>query len=496
MAEQPNVLLVTVDQWPGPLLGIDGQEDMDTPTLNQFARCGVRFGNAVSECPICIPARRSLMTGTSARVHGDRHFQPSLTRPETPLLADVFRDDGYQTGAVGKLHVYPPRDRMGFEDVQSLEEGRGQLGGPDDWEIWLADRGFAGQAYTHGMSNNDYQFCPWHLPEQCHPTVWATQQMCRMIQRRDPTRPAFWHLSHVAPHPPIVPPQSMLSHYAMRDVEPPFMGSWADDEDALPVALRHVREYWEALSPTRLQEMKRAFYAQCTYIDHQLRVVIGTLRESLLLDNTIILVTSDHGDMLGDHGLYAKRLMYRKSVNVPMILMGVKNEPRITPGNRDMRLAGMQDVMPTLLDLAGIPVPDSCTGLSLVGDEKHDTMYCEALENYCATRMITDGRWKLIWYPAGNHIQLFNIESDPNELTDLAADPASASTRDRLTTALVNELYGDDLNWIEGNKLIGFETEMGTSRNPFVHDRGLMGQRGLHSPEQPPDDPSKIVGAG
>lgn len=495
MSKQPNVLLVTVDQWPGPLLGIDGQDDIDTPTLNQLARCGVRFSNAVSECPICIPARRSLMTGTSARVHGDRRFQPALTRPSTPLLADVFREAGYQTGAVGKLHVYPPRDRMGFEDVQLLEEGRGQLGGPDDWDIWLTDQGYPGQGFTHGMSNNDYQFCPWHLPEACHPTAWATQQMCRMVQRRDPTRPAFWHLSHMAPHPPIVPPQSMLSHYATRDVELTFNGSWADQEDSLPVALKHVRNYWPALSAPRIKEMKRAFYAQCTYIDHQLRVVIGTLRENLLLDDTIILVTSDHGDMLGDHGLYAKRLMYRKSVNVPMILMGVKNDKRITPGTKDIRLAGLQDVMPTLLDLAGLPISDRCTGLSLVGDEKRDTMYCEALEDHCATRMITDGRWKLIWYPAGNHIQLFDMESDPNELTDLSKEASTELILDRLTTKLVGELYGVDLSWIKDNCLIGFDSDLSTSR-PFTHDRGLMGQRGLHYPEQPLDDPAKIVGAG
>ena len=215
----PNVILVTADQWPGALLGLAGRSDIDTPTLDRIGGTGIWFPNAFSECPICIPARRSLMTGTAPRQHGDRVFQPALSKPDLPHLADVFRNAGYQTGAVGKLHVYPPRDRIGFEEVLSFEEGRPQLVGPDYWDIWLADRGYAGQGYAHGMSNNGYEFRPWHLPEDCHPTVWQAQQMCRMIQRRDPTRPQFWYLSFNFPHPPIVPPASYLSLYSGRSVD-------------------------------------------------------------------------------------------------------------------------------------------------------------------------------------------------------------------------------------------------------------------------------------
>ena len=115
---RPNVLLVTVDQWPARFLGIDGRNDILTPTLDQLARNGVRFINAYSECPVCIPARRTLMTGASARRHGDRVFQPALEMPSNlPTLASCFREGGYQASAVGKLHVYPPRDRIGFDDV-------------------------------------------------------------------------------------------------------------------------------------------------------------------------------------------------------------------------------------------------------------------------------------------------------------------------------------------------------------------------------------------
>jgi len=483
----PNILLVTADQWPGSLLGCAGREDIDTPTLDRIAANGTRFVNAHSECPICIPARRSLMTGTSPRVHGDRVFQPALPVPDLPHLARLFRDAGWQTGAVGKLHVYPPRDRIGFEEVISYEEGRPQLGGPDDWEIWLSDKGHAGLGHAHAMSNNGYEVRPWHLPEDTHPTVWQARQMCRMIQRRDPTRSQFLYLSFNFPHPPIVPPQSYLSMYAGRAMQPAAQGDWNGD---LPPALERVRRAWPALAPDRLAEVRRAFHAQCTLIDHQLRLVIGTLREQEMLDDTIILFTSDHGDMLGDHGLFAKRVMLAGSAEVPMLLMGRKGCDRVGLGTDD-RLACMADIMPTLLDLAGLPVPPTCTGRSLVGATRRETLYCEALEGQGAMRMITDCRWKLIWYPAGNRVQLFDRQEDPAETRDLADVPEHVATRRRLEEALVAELYGTDLDGVTEGRLTGIEAAPVTTHP----GRDLNGQRGLHYPEPPKGDPGRVVGA-
>jgi len=114
---RPNVLLICVDHWPGNLLGSARHPCVMTPTLDQLAANGVRFSNAYSTTPVCIAARRGLMTGMTARSHGDRSFNESLPMPDVPTLAGTFSDAGYQTYAVGKLHVYPQRDRIGFGDV-------------------------------------------------------------------------------------------------------------------------------------------------------------------------------------------------------------------------------------------------------------------------------------------------------------------------------------------------------------------------------------------
>ncbi|MDE0200332.1 MAG: sulfatase-like hydrolase/transferase, partial [Caldilineaceae bacterium] len=298
--DAPSVLLISTDHWPAHLMAGAGHPAVRTPTLDSLAGAGVRYTNAYAECPVCIPARRTLMTGTTTRTHGDRVFKVQEPMPQLPTVAQTFRNAGYQAYAVGKLHVFPQRDRIGFDDVILAEEGRPILGAIDDYELWLGEEGHPGRSFAHGMSNNEYSYRPWHLSEETHVTNWATDQMCRMIRRRDPTRPGFWFLSYCHPHPPLVPLEWYYNLYRDVDIPLPHQSAWSQDFDNLPYPLQMIQtRYGNTFSDEELQGIHRAFYALCTHIDHQLRRVIGTLREERLLDNTIICFTSDHGDMLG-----------------------------------------------------------------------------------------------------------------------------------------------------------------------------------------------------
>jgi arylsulfatase A-like enzyme len=479
MSNRPNVLLVSTDHWPASLFGGMGHPAIQTPTLDQLAKNGIRFTNAYSECPVCIPARRTLMTGTTPRTHGDRVFKETLKMPSLPTLAQTFRNNGYQAFAVGKLHVYPQRDRIGFDDVILAEEGRTQFDAVDDYELFLGDQGYAGHMFSHGMNNNDYLNRPWHLPEHCHVTNWATWQMARTIQRRDPGKPGFYFLSYCHPHPPLDPLQCYLDMY--RDIDPPmpYQGTWT--QNPLPYALKVRALEWESFTDYQIKSALRAFYALCTHIDHQLRVVIGTLREERLLENTIILFTSDHGDMLGNHGQWAKRLFYEDSASVPMILMGTANDNRVGHHRIDNRLVGWADVMPTLLGLAGIDIPDTVEGLSMVGNQKRDYLYGECSEGLNATRMIHDGRHKLIYYPVGNHTQVFDLQTDPKELHNLSDSPDHAHIKNHLTQCLISELYGGDETWVQNGQLVGLPDHTYAPKP----NRGLSGQRGSHWPVPP-----------
>ncbi len=482
----PNVLLIVTDHWSANLLGAAGHPVIRTPTLDQLAKCGTRFSNAYSEHPVCIPARRSLMTGTSAREHGDRTFQARLPMPaHLPTMAQAFRDAGYQAYGVGKTHAYPQRDRLGFDDILMDDEGRTHHGVTDDYEIFLGDKGYLGRQFGHGISNNGYGATSWHLPEEAHATNWATEQMCRVIRRRDPTRPAFWYLGYRHPHPPLVPPQRFLEFYRDVELDTAYSGDWTEADD-LPLTLQAFRARY-GLSLAEAQWARRHFYALCTQIDQQVGLLIGTLREEGQLDSTILLFTSDHGESLGNHGIWAKQNFYESSANVPMLLIGVKDCPRVATGRVDDRLVCLADVMPTLLDLLGIEVPDTVTGRSMLRRPR-DHLYGEFGEGELSSRMIRSGRFKLIYYPAGNHRQLFNLEDDPQELADLAGQPEHAGVLARLEGLLINSLYGSDLDWVRGRRLTG----MPNRRYRPAPNRGLGLMRG-HQWPVPPVNPDGLM---
>jgi len=478
MSEKPNVLLICTDHWPGRLLGCEGHQSVMTPTIDRMAMNGVRFSNAYSACPVCVPARRTLMTGLSARGHGVRNNNPR-PMPDVPTVAQCFREQGYQTAAVGKLHVNPQRSRLGFQDVLLCEEGRhSEEMSADDWEMYLAERGLAGQEYASGGTQNDYVVTPWHLADDCHPTNWASREMCRTIRRRDPSRPGFWYLSFISPHPPLWPLESYLNRYLARRVDAPYHGDWVEffSKQAPP----SIHSKMEGLATSGASQetidlARRAFYAMMTHIDDQIRVVLGTLREEGLLGNTILAFTSDHGDMLGNHGMWAKCLYYEGAAKVPFVVVPPRSIDIGPRGRRDDRLVELRDMMPTLLDLAGLPVPETVEGLSVFSEDDRESLFGEYGNGLSATRMVRDQRHKLIYYPCGNCFQLFDLSEDPDELHDLAGQEQSRGVLEKLQKQLASELdQGDREAWLKDGEWQGLPLP---EREPLT-DFSYGGQRG------------------
>ena len=298
--------------------------------------------------------------------------------------------------------------------------------------------------------------------------------MCHTIQRRDPTRPAFWYCSFAAPHPPVVPPAAYLDMYDDAELPLPAVAEWAARFEDWPYALRARYHGNLQMSDREIRQALRGFYAQCTYIDHQIRLLIGVLREEGDLDNTVLMFTSDHGDMLGQHRLWGKPPLYDGAAAVPLILVPTADDQRVGHHRIDDRLACLRDVMPTLLDLCGIDCPATVEGQSLVADARRSSLYAEVFDGDPAIRMLRDDRHKLVWYPVGNRVQLFDLEHDPAELDDLAGEPGHSDVQERLTAELVAHLYGSDLEWTRDGQLIG-EPDRAFEIPP---NRGLSAQRG------------------
>lgn len=470
--KKKNVVFICTDEWPGQLFGHRGRKDIMTPTIDFLADNGVMMENAYSECPVCIPARRSLMTGLTPEHHGDRVYSDTMKMPSHQTLADAFSTAGYQAVAVGKLHVYPQRDRIGFDDVILLEEGRSEFGVTDDYEIWLGENGKPGEQFMHGMGNNTYYTRPWHLDEKAHETSWVTRQAMRQIARRDPVRPLFLYVSYTYPHPPLVPLQIFLDKY--RDIQPekPIADDWKEDW-----IIKQFRDIAAPYCEREREDAIRAFFAQCTNIDYSIRLIIGALREHGLLDDTIIVFMSDHGDMLFDHDMVAKRLFYESSASVPLIFSG---RPMLEYRGKgyEKKLCQICDVMPTLLDLCGIECADEMDGIPIFSEQKRDYIFGEIGDDVKATRMIRDEKYKLVYYPAGNVSQLFDMENDRREEHDLARDVVYADVLHSLQDILIKNLHGSDCAWVKNGHLEGYDAAEGKKIPNF----GLLNQRGIHWP--------------
>lgn len=450
--DRPNVLLICCDQLRADWLSCNGHPIVMTPQIDALATEGVNFRRALSECPVCIPARRILMTG-----RGPYHIgmdDTSLPFTLGPKVAEMMTRAGYQTFAAGKMHTTPPRNRLGFEEIQLNEEGRrGEGMERDDYEMFLEDNGYAHRAYTHGMGNNQYGMRLSPLPEAFTTTHWTAQKAMEFVVRRDPLRPFFLYVSFDKPHPPVTPPQEYYELY--RDVEfpQPVWGEWLAGKTTRRITTRRTKHLWDFWkdNPLMVQQTLRGFAAMITHIDSMIGVLLGTLREAGLLENTLVIFTADHGDQLFDHGSFAKSDFFRGAANVPFIVRPPKGWGKRVGTRRDAvdthTPVGLMDVMPTILDICDVEIPETVQGQSvakrLVDDEAPFRTY--SFGKSSAGYAVNDGTMKYQWYSDSGIELLFNQDEDPGDLHDLSEDPASQATLERMRRELIQWMstHGD-----------------------------------------------------
>jgi arylsulfatase A-like enzyme len=451
MRPPPNILLVIADQWRADCLGFDGHPVVETPHLDELFCEGIHFRQAYSACPTCIPARAALMTGLSPAGHGRRGYKDGVPWEYPVTLAGQLAAAGYHTQCVGKMHVHPARNLLGYHHVVLHD---GSLGihrrAPQDYD-YTDDYRRALRAETHGRADvrdtglgvNSWVVKPWPYPEHLHPTNWVATESIEFLRRRDPTKPFFLTTSFVRPHPPFDPPESCLRRYEQKPLPPPALGEWAEREDPDRSGLRASfgRGRVDAVQSDRA---RRAYFALISQIDAQLNRVLLELKDQGVDHNTLILFLSDHGELLGDHNLWAKALPYDGSARIPCIL-----RPPPSWGLRGQRVnqnvVELRDVLPTLVEAAGGVVPASVEGRSLLpfvhgGDDPGWRTYVHGEHEFGdeSNHWLTDGTEKYIWFPHRGVELLFDLVADPRELRNLAsAQPdRTAVWRDRLLAHL------------------------------------------------------------
>ena len=455
----PNILLIMTDQQRGDCMGLDPHSPpcLQTPNLDWLARTGTHFHHGYSECPSCIPARRSLMTGTAPAANGAVGFKSAPWQPPHTLAGELSKA-GYQTEMIGKLHLTPHRKRYGFDHMQLADATRGA---DNDYVEWLRQyhgRNEVDPGMAHGISSNGWIGRPHHLPEEQMHTFWCVDRAMDFLRKRDPSAPFFLNLSFIDPHPPLTPPAPYYDRYIDRSLPDPFVGDWAPAFDGAEKGLNP--NGWEIrLNEHDMRCSRAAYYGMINFIDDQIGRLIQFTGG---LNNCLVIFTSDHGEMLGDHNLFRKTWPYEASARVPFFVRAPKNwdypEEVVCQSS-----VGIQDIMPTILNAAGIDIPDTCTGKSLLpvmqGDADGVREFLHGEHAGCYARdhgnhFVTNGHGKYIWYSQTGQEHLFDLDEDPQEMHDLSREPDAETRmqpwRNRLSEFLKDRPEG----FVDGTRLI------------------------------------------
>lgn len=408
---RPNIWLILCDQLRADALGCYGNPIVETPAIDALAARGALFRSAYTPSPVCVPARASLITGREP--HVNECYDNGSPMPDGPTLMSELTAAGYRTHGVGKMHFTPEGDALrGFQTRDSEEEfGTTES---DDYLAWVRDQGFGHVEYPHGLRDEMY-YVPQlsQLPAELHPTTWVADRSIDFLRTED--GPFFLWSSFIAPHPPFTPPAPWHQRYPaslMPDPQLPLSG------DGLLTAYNRLQnryKYRDGGRDRRLwQLIKSYYYASVTYVDHQIGRVVEELKRRGQFENTVIVLTADHGEFLGDYGCFGKRSFLDAAARVPMICSG----PGFAPGPVDAP-AGLVDVLPTVLTTAGVPIP-ATDGVPLQNPERDRVVFGQFQQGELGLYAVITDEWKYIWSAPDAKEYLIDRRRDPGETVNHA----------------------------------------------------------------------------
>lgn len=467
----PNIILIMTDQLRGDALGCMGHPDVKTPYLDTLAARGVLFDHAYTSCPSCIAARASLHTGLGQRTHGRVGYRDNLDWNYEHTLAGELSKAGYYTQCVGKMHVHPLRNLMGFHHIDLHDGFLHNYRKPmapyyesqhiaDDYMYWLkTEKGIDADIIDTGLECNSWVARPWIYEEKYHPTNWVTTRSIDFLRRRDRSKPFFLMASYLRPHPPFDAPQYYFDLYKDKELAPPAVGDWESD-NALK---RNGRIYDSDSGPIDKELIHQAqvgYYACITHLDHQIGRLIQGLIDQDVYYNSVIIFTSDHGEELCDHHLFRKSRPYEGSCHIPMIVSGGEHYLGGSQNRVCHSIVELRDILPTTLELAKSDIPEVIEGKSmmpLVADESkqiREWLHGEHSHGYASNHWIVTKKDKYIWYSQTGVEQYFDLEEDPKELHDLIKKEDRQERISYLRRQLIFSLTGREEGYTDGNQLI------------------------------------------
>lgn len=435
---RPNVLLLFTDEQRFDALGASGNTIIRTPNLDRLAASGVRFSHACTPSPICIAARMSLISGHQSRLTGYA-ANGKLPGPPTrfPTMMDAFSESGYQTHAIGKMHF--SGRHYGLHHHARMEETVSRRI-DDDYLIYLKSNGVRTR-YPQGLRDLLYlqpQTCD--IPREHAQSTWIADRSISFLrehQRYRGEKPFFLWSSWIAPHPPFAPCEPYASMYRPSAMPAPAFPERSLASLPSPAWSERARLDDAHHDPDRLRSMKALYYGQVSHIDDGIGRILAELARLGLDGNTVVIFASDHGEMLGDHGLGHKSVPYEGSLRIPMML---RWPGRTEAGRVCDDPVGLTDIFPTMLDGLGLSYPsnfDRPAGQSLIS--KAGGGLAATRDAFIAEFGSGSRRWlalrskthKYAIWATGGREELYDLAADPQERTNLAKTDTALATRFR-----------------------------------------------------------------
>ena len=443
-AEKPNVLFIIVDDLTTTLTCM-GNPSVHTPHMDALAARGVRFDHAYTQFALCNPSRCSFLTGCYPERTKVFDLVTSLRGglPKEVTLPQFFKNRGYVTGRIGKVfHVADPNTKLDVQlgaalskDTALFEDAKAE-NDPDDKPHGKA-KGEGFNRSWAASSKPDSEFTDHQI---------ASDAISTLEQFKD--KPFFLAVGFIRPHTPYIAPKPYFDAIdKSKLVLPSFYREGGEDVSKMPLSsLRPNNNVFRYAAPTldEARDAMQAYLAATSFVDAQVGRVLAKLTEMHLEENTIVLLTGDHGYQLGEHGLWAKQTLFEGGTHVPLIIAA----PGVKPGVRE-GLVEQVDIYPTLCQLAGLPLPKHLQGRSLTPmlDNPEAKGKQVAISTMVATNtklighsVRTDAFRYIEWDQGRGGEQLFDLRNDPDELHDLSKVPAQAERMARMRERLAAHL--------------------------------------------------------
>ncbi len=451
MSDRPNILLLFADQLRFDAIQALGNSIVRTPNLDRLCREGVTFTRCYTPSPVCVPARAALVSGLPPHCTGCWDNGTNID-PEVPSFMGRLTELGYRTHGVGKMHFTPRRERLwGFETRDVSERGN------DDYRQFLDQHGYGHVLEVHGALSEMYTIPQIsQMPASLHETAWVADRSISFLDQRDRSRPFFLWSSFFSPHPPFNAPTPWNFLYWAGHMPAPF----------LPEGYEDLLNYWNH-SQNRakyrdkgndewlMRTIKAIYYASISFVDYHIGRILDALGDDL--ENTLIVFTSDHGELLGDYGCLGKRSMMDVSSRVPLLIRWPRGENACTCYEG---VTSLLDLHPTFLSCAGdqgSPVYSGSQDLTSVSTGNMETdrvVFSQLQTDGLGLHMAVNQNSKYVYSAADEREWFFDLEADPYESRDFSRIDSYTENLVTLRRSLIEHYQRDgydsvldDGNW-------------------------------------------------